>query len=225
MNKVNVEIWSDFACPWCWIAKRRFERAVRALEGRVEVSVRQRAYRLAKDVGPISFIRALEHKTGSYAGAQRMMTAIQHAAQSEGLVYNFEAMRFGDTALAHSLVKSFAEPTARAKLVELLFKASTTDGVDIFDPDALLALATQAGIAQDSSIFNSVALQAEIAADEQVANSIANGVPLFVMNQARHLSGAQDSEIFERALLQASQVMPESFVLEDGAACGIDGCR
>ena len=76
MKRVNVEIWSDFACPWCWIAKRRFEKAALGLAGKIEIIVTPRAYRLAKDMAPADFQKVLNQKFGSAAAAEQMMAAV-----------------------------------------------------------------------------------------------------------------------------------------------------
>lgn len=101
MKKVSVEVWSDFVCPWCWIAQRRFEKAVTALAGQVEVSITTKSYRLAKGVMPTDFKSALHRKFGNSAAADRMMAAVWDGGRGEGLAYNFDTMRFGDTSTAH----------------------------------------------------------------------------------------------------------------------------
>jgi predicted DsbA family dithiol-disulfide isomerase len=106
MKRVNVEIWSDFACPWCWIAKRRFEKAVQNLTGKIEVTVTPKAYRLAKGMKPADFQMAVQQKFGNAAAARQMMDTVAGHGAREGLTYNFGTMRFGDTRDAHALVKS-----------------------------------------------------------------------------------------------------------------------
>jgi predicted DsbA family dithiol-disulfide isomerase len=145
MKTVNVTIWSDFVCPWCWIAKRRFDRAVAALNGEVEVVVTAKAYRLAKGTTPIDYTRALHGKFGNPAAADQMMAAVAENGRQEGLVYNFPTMRFGDTSDAHALLKSIADIGVRERVSERLYRAATTDGLDIFDREMLLALAAEAG--------------------------------------------------------------------------------
>ena len=123
MKKITVEVYSDFVCPWCWIAKKRLEQAIGALPSDVEVEVVPRAYRLAKGMQPIAFEKALVLKTGSRARAQVFMEAIQKVASLEGLDYRFDVMRFGDTSAAHQYVKAISSPTLQAKYVERLYAA------------------------------------------------------------------------------------------------------
>ena len=224
MKRVNVEIWSDFACPWCWIAKRRFEKAAQGLAGQLEIIVTPKSYRLAKGMATADFQKVLHKKFGSVPAAERMMAAVAENGAMEGLIYNFGSMRFGDTSDAHALVKSIETPEDRLRIIERIYQAYTTDGNDIFDREVLLSLAKDMGLAETSMDFDSPLIAAEIAHDEQEANKIANGVPLFVFNNKFHLSGAREVAAFEKALLDAAIDVAESFDDAAGASCGIDGC-
>lgn len=218
MKTVDVTLWSDFVCPWCWIAKRRLETAIDALSGQVAVNVTTRSYRLAKGMAPIDFTRALHQKFGNPAAAGGMMAAVRDNGQAEGLVYNFDKMRFGDTSDAHALVMTLRSPRLAGLVIDRLYQAATTEGLDIFDRGVLIALAGDVGATDLAIDFDSPALAAAIAADEAQANRISNGVPLFVFNDAFYLSGAQPAAVFEKALLEAAvDVAP-------GAICGVDGC-
>jgi predicted DsbA family dithiol-disulfide isomerase len=224
MKRVNVEIWSDFACPWCWIAKRRFEKAALGLAGQLEIIVTPKAYRLAKGMAPADFQTVLNQKFGSAAAAERMMTAVAETGAKEGLTYNFGSMRFGDTSDAHALVKSIGAAEDRQRIIERIYQAYTTDGIDIFDRKVLVSLAKEMGLSEASPDFGSSQIASEIARDEQEANKIANGVPLFVFNDKFHLSGAREVAVFEKALLEAAIDVPEPLDDGAGASCSIDGC-
>lgn len=223
MKTVNVEMWSDFVCPWCWIAKRRLETAIAALAGQVEVSVTSRSYRLAKGMAPAGFAQALHQKFGNREMAMGMMAAVGENGRAEGLVYNFDTMRFGDTSDAHALIRSIAAPELAARVAERLYKAGTTDGIDIFDRAALRTLARDAGAADIDFDFDSPAIAAGIADDEARANQIANGVPLFVFNNSFYLSGAQPASVFQKALTDAAIDRPDP-LSASGAFCTVDGC-
>lgn len=224
MKKVSVEVWSDFVCPWCWIAKRRFEKAVTALAGQVEVAVTTKSYRLAKSVKPINFKSALYQKFGDPVAADRMMAAVWDSGRGEGLPYNFDTMRFGDTSAAHAVIKSIRSPVLAQQMTERLYKAATTDGIDIFDREVLVSLAKEMGVADTLFDFDSPQIASEIASDELHANRIANGVPLFVFNDKLYLSGAREVAVFEKALIDAAADVPEAFDAGNAESCGIDGC-
>ncbi|ABI87535.1 DSBA-like thioredoxin domain protein [Burkholderia ambifaria AMMD] len=224
MKTVTVEVWSDFVCPWCWIAKKRFEKAVHSVAGQVQVVVTNKAYRLAKGMRPMDYKNALHQKLGGAAGADRMMTAVSTNGLLEGLVYNFDTMRFGDTTAAHALVKSISSPVLAQMMSERLYKAVTTDGLDIFDQAVLASLAKEVGVT-DMLEFDRVRVASEIARDEAEANSIANGVPLFLLNGKTFLSGAREAVVFERALRDAAVDVPGALDETEGESCGIDGCH
>lgn len=225
MKTVHVDLWSDFVCPWCWIAKRRLERAAERLAGQVQVIVTNHSYRLAKGMAPMDFSTALAMKFGNERGAHQMMEAVAAHGAMEGLTYNFHTMRFGDTRDAHTVVKSLDDDAARHQMIEALSQASITDGQNIFDRDVLRSIAAQAGLspAQIAAIdFDRVR---DIEQDERRASAIANGVPLFLLNGKTSLSGAQPVETFVAALSQAATESPVTMNTEQGASCGMDGCR
>ncbi|WP_435656665.1 DsbA family oxidoreductase [Brucella pituitosa] len=226
MKTVTVEVWSDFVCPWCWIAKKRFEKAVNSLAGQVQVVVTNKAYRLAKGMRPTDYKTALNQKLGGAAGADRMMTAVGTNGLLEGLVYNFDTMRFGDTTAAHALIKSISSSEVAELMTERVYKAATTDGLDIFNQDVLASLAKEVGVTDTLLASDSARIAAQIDRDEIEAGRIANGVPLFLFNGKVFVSGAQEAGVFERAILDAARDMPEAMVGADGGeSCGIDGCH
>lgn len=225
MKTVNVQVWSDFVCPWCWIAKKRFDKAVASLAGQVQVVVTNRAYRLGSGVFPMDYKSILHQKLGGAAAADRMMAAVSANARTEGLVYNFNTMRFGDTTQAHALLKHINEPLIAERLMERLYKAATTDGLDIFDQDVLISLAKEVGVTDTSFDLGSARIAAEIQRDENEASRHANGVPLFLFNGSVYVSGAREVGVFERAIQDAAREAPEEMTgAGEGESCGIDGC-
>lgn len=224
MKRVNVVVWSDFACPWCWIAKRRLEKAVEGLSGQPDVIVTAKSYRLAKGMAPTDFKEVLGRKFGNASAAQQMMAAVVENGALEGLTYNFGTMRFGDTSDAHALVKNIGSEKDRLRMIERLYQAYTTEGVDIFDREVLTTLAREIGFSEIKFDFDSPQIASEIAGDEFEANRVGNGVPLFVFNDKFHLSGAREVAAFEKALLEAAIDVPQPLADVDGASCGLDGC-
>ncbi|MDD2108776.1 DsbA family oxidoreductase [Pseudomonas asiatica] len=222
MKKITVEVYSDFVCPWCWIAKKRLEQAIGALPSDVEVEVVPRAFRLAKGMQPIAFEKALVLKTGSQARAQVFMEAIQEVASLEGLDYRFDVMRFGDTSAAHQYVKAISSPTLQAKYVERLYAAGTTEGRDIFDERTLKDLAAEVGAAD---LFGIDSSEAAILSDEATVKGLGTGIPLFVVNGNRYLSGAQEVEVFSKVLKSAVEDLSNDGESVSGASCSISGCE
>ncbi|MCR4537108.1 DsbA family oxidoreductase [Pseudomonas sp. 18.1.10] len=226
-KKYVVDIWSDYVCPWCWIATRRFEKALENFPEKDDVQVNIRAYRLAANHAPEPMIAALKRKLGNPDSAETMMSTISKYGQADGLDYRFDTMMFGDTADAHVLVKAVEDTTVKKRLVEALYEQSTSHGKSLFDRASLEAIAKGAGVPDESIklAWSSVELRVEMEADEHFAAQLGSGVPLFVFNNEFSVSGAQP----ETAFLEALNHMLESIEVDDSAStaqvCGIDGCK
>lgn len=144
--QITIDIWSDFVCPWCWIAKKRFEKALDVFENKDNVLIRHHSYRIASEFAPAPFKAAMYKKFGTEQGAELMMKQIKIAGESEGLLYNFDTMLFGDTKDAHAMVKMADQVGLGEKLAERLFMASITEGRSIFDHKELVAISTEVGV-------------------------------------------------------------------------------
>ncbi|MDN4546752.1 DsbA family oxidoreductase [Pseudomonas sp. C32] len=226
-KKFVVDIWSDYVCPWCWVAKRRFENALASFPYKDSVQVNVRAYRLAPNHVAEPMVGALKRKLGSPVSAVTMMSAVKQYGQSSGLDYRFETMLFGDTADAHVLVKAVQDETLKKDLVEALYEQSTTQGKSLFDRKSLEAIAKSVGVPDESVLlaWSSQALRFQMQEDERAAAQFGSGVPFFVFNNSFSVSGAQPQEAFLQALNQMyleSTGEDESF---SGQVCGLDGCN
>jgi len=226
-KKYVVDIWSDYVCPWCWIAKRRFEKALENFPQKDDVQVNVRAYRLAANHAPEPMVAALKRKLGNPDSAAAMMNTVSKYGQADGLDYRFDTMMFGDTADAHVLVKAVEDGAVKKRLVEALYEKSTSHGKSLFDRASLAVIAKDAGVS-DAAIqlaWSSVELRVEMKADEHFAAQLGSGVPLFVFNEEFSVSGAQP----EAAFLDALNQMVESAKVDDssliGQVCGVDGCK
>jgi len=228
LKKYVVDIWSDFVCPWCWIAKRRFEKALEQFPDKDSVQVNVRAYRLAANQqAPEPMIAALKRKLGNPHSADAMIDTVTKYGRAEGLDYRFSTMLFGDTAEAHVLVKAVQDTAVKKRLVEMLYEQSTTHGKSLFDRTSLTAIAKAADVSDESIelAWSSVGLRGEMEEDEHFAAQLGSGVPLFVFNNEFSVSGAQP----EAAFIEALNKMQEKSRVDDdafsGQVCGIDGCK
>lgn len=226
-KKFVVDIWSDYVCPWCWVAKRRFEKALESFPHKDSVQVNVRAYRLAPNHVAEPMVGALKRKLGSPAAAVTMMNTVKQYGESTGLDYHFETMMFGDTADAHVLVKAVEDEVVKKNLVEALYEQSTTQGKSLFDRTSLEAIAKSVGVSDESIrlAWSSPDLRLHMQSDERAAAQFGSGVPFFVFNNSFSVSGAQSQEAFLQALNQMyleSKGEDESF---NGQVCGLDGCN
>lgn len=226
-KKYVVDVWSDYVCPWCWVAKRRFEKALESFTEKDDVQVNVRAYRLAANHTPEPMIAALKRKLRNPDSALAMMETVSKYGQIDGLVYRFDTMMFGDTADAHLLVKAVEDSGVKKRLVEALYEQSTSHGKSLFDRANLAAIAKEVDVSDESIqlAWSSGELRSQMEADEYFAAQLGSGVPLFVFNNEFSVSGAQPEATFLEALNQ----MVKSIQVDDsalpGQVCGIDGCK
>lgn len=226
-KKYVVDIWSDYVCPWCWIAKRRFEKALDRFGMKDDVQVNVRAYRLAANQPSEPMIAALKRKLGNPDSAEAMMITVSKYGKVEGLDYRFDTMMFGDTSDAHILVKAVEDTEVKRRLVEALYEQSTTHGKSLFDRASLEAIARKGGVSEESIqlAWSSAELGVEMEEDEHFATQLGSGVPMFVFDNTFWLTGAQPEAAFLEALNQmvAKGRTKDSALL--GQVCGIDGCK
>ena len=208
---MQVEIWSDLVCPWCYVGKRRFEAALGGFDGAGGVEVRWRAFEL--DPGaPRHRERAYaDHLAAKYrvplAEARAMIDRMTATAAGVGLTYRFDLARPGNTFDAHRLTALAADRGVQDRVVERLFRATFTEGEPIGDREALVRLAGEAGLdaGEAAATLESDAYSAEVRDDERVAAAIGiSGVPFFVVDRALAVGGAQPPEVLRELLRQAA---------------------
>lgn len=226
---VTVDMWSDLVCPWCWIAKKRFERALNELEFKDQVQVNYHAYRIGRNLSPKPFGEILAFKLGSISKADAMMENIKKIAASEGLEYNFETMLFGDSLKALALVHAAKEINKEKELLEKLFIANTTQGRSIFTTKSLVQISREIGINREfveSSIQNPAYQEAVLSDELKVSKLGASGVPLFMFNEQLFINGAQDTQIFID-MLQTVYKKTSKYqenIMNNSTSCTIDSC-
>ncbi|KAB1987313.1 DsbA family oxidoreductase [Streptomyces triticiradicis] len=232
---MRVEIWSDIACPWCYVGKARFEKALDAFPHRDEVEVVHRSFELdpgrAKgDIQPV--ITMLTKKYGmSEAQAQAGEENLGTQAAAEGLAYRTRDRDHGNTFDMHRLLHLAKARGRQDELIDLFYKANFAEERTVFgDDERLVELAVAAGLdAADARevLADPAAYADDVRADEREAAELgANGVPFFVLDRTYGVSGAQPAEVFTQALTQAWGERPQLTLVqdEDAEACGPDGC-
>jgi predicted DsbA family dithiol-disulfide isomerase len=197
-------------CPWCYIGKRHFERALAGFAHRDEVEVRWRAFELdpaAPRVREGDYLSRLARKYGvSPVDAQVMVDRMSGAASKAGLDARFDIARPGNTFDAHRLIHLAADRGLQDAVKERLLRAYFTEGESIGDPEALLRLAVEAGLdpGEARAVLEGDAYDTEVRADEEEAAELGvGGVPFFVVNRRYAVSGAQPPEVLLRVLDRA----------------------
>lgn len=230
---VRIEIWSDIACPWCAIGKRRFEKALAAFPHRDQVEVVHRSYLLdpGAPTQPVETVaEVLGRKYGGGAAAGRaMVDRVEAAAAEEGMVWRHHESLRVSTLDAHRLLHLSRETGHEPALLELLYAAYFAEGRNVADHDTLLALATEVGMPEQRvrEVLGSTEFTDEVFAEAQEAGALgATGVPFFVIERRYAVPGAQPAEVFSQVLAQAwADTHPGLQVVGAGDdACGPEGC-
>jgi predicted DsbA family dithiol-disulfide isomerase len=234
MAKLRIDVWSDVACPWCWVGKRRLEAALAKFSHRDQVEVVWRAFELdpsapAERDTSVSSAERLAQKYGmTVAQAKLRQQQLADAARADGLEFDFERLRSGNTFDAHRLIHLAGKRGFQDAMKERLFRAYFTEGASVGDRETLVRLAVELGIDADEAqaALQSDAHAEEVRAEEREARDIGvRGVPFFVLGGKYAISGAQPTEVFTRALAQAwSEVSAKPEPFAEGVACGPDGC-
>ncbi|MEU8371581.1 DsbA family oxidoreductase [Micromonospora sp. NPDC048894] len=205
---MEIEIYADVVCPWCYIGKRRFEQALASYDG--EVTVRYRPFQLDPTpvTAPQPLLDALAAKFGGRERAEQMAGQVTQVAAGVGLTLNFDRAVSANTFDAHRLVR-FADGHGRAgDVVEALYGAHFTDGVDVGSPEALAALAVSVGLdgTETREHLASNVGRREVAADLAAAHQLGvSSVPTFVLAGKYAVTGAQEPETLLAALTEVTQ--------------------
>ncbi|MFD6176295.1 MULTISPECIES: DsbA family oxidoreductase [unclassified Isoptericola] len=212
-SPLKVDVWSDVACPWCYIGKRRFESALQRMAERdgaaPEVEVEYHSFELSPDT-PVDFDGTAteflaDHKGIPLETAQQMQDQVTALAAAEGLTYRMDQVRHTKTLKAHELLHLAKAFGKQEEMKERLLKAYFTEGEHVGHVEDLADLAAEVGLEREAVV---VALNAGTYA-EAVADDIAraraygiNGVPFFVLGGRYGVSGAQDPDVFVQVLDQ-----------------------
>ena len=203
-----IDVWSDVVCPWCYIGKRRLEKAVAKLPAGTPVEIRHRAFQLQPDATGVT--PTTQHLADKYnvdaATVERMQANVCSIADGEGLCYDLKNTLSGNTGDAHRILLWAATQGKQAELLEEMYSAYFEKSEPLFSRDDLKVVAARVGIdaATIDAVLDLGEYAAEVQQDQAVAHSLgANGVPFFVIDMQIGISGAQPQEVFDQALNQA----------------------
>lgn len=200
---MKIEIWSDYICPFCYIGKRKIERAIEKFEHKNDIVIQYKSYELSPDATYIpgkSYHELLADKYNmTTEKAKQMNENIRLQASENGLEYDFDLMQPTNTFDAHRIAKLAAKENKGQEMTERLFKAYFTEGLLISDHNTLRRLANDVGVDAEkvNLILESRKLSSHVRDDEEQAAQIGvQGVPFFVLNETYAVSGAQPIEVF-----------------------------
>jgi len=207
---MQIEIWSDVICPWCYIGKRNFETALDRSGNREDISVTWRSFELDPDAPrqqPGTIRELLSHKYRvSLQEADEMIARVTTVAKGAGLEYRMDIARRGNTFDAHRLIHFAVDKQAGDQAIEAIMHAYFCEALAVGDPAALAKLAPRFGIAESEALamLASGKYADAVRADESRAAGFGiSGVPFFVFDERSGISGAQPVEAFLEALQQS----------------------
>jgi predicted DsbA family dithiol-disulfide isomerase len=228
---VHVEIWSDIACPWCYVGKRRFESALAQFEHRDEVRVTWRSFELdpqAPREREGDRAERLAEKYGmSVERAREMEQHMTDVAAAEGVEFRFDIARAGSTFDAHRIIHLAEENGLQDEMKERLLRAYFTDGELIGDHRTLARLAAEVGLSQDDAreTLAGERYAEQVRDDERTASRLGiSAVPTFVVDRALGASGAHPPDALLDLLRQGWAARAPVPIVTAGEACGPDGC-
>ena len=207
---MQIDIWSDIVCPWCYVGKRRFEQALASFEHRDAVTVRHHAFQLnpAAIPGETTTRRASLKSRYNLTDARVDEINAQMATtfSSVGLTFLAGDGLSGNTRAAHEVVAAAVDARTQDAVIERLFRAYFTEGRSVFDQASLVELGAEAGLDADAlrtALVDGTYADA-VERDLREARELGiTGVPFFVFDGRLAVSGAQMPPMFEQALAQA----------------------
>jgi predicted DsbA family dithiol-disulfide isomerase len=200
-----IDVWSDVVCPWCFIGKRRLEKALEQFEHKDQITVRHRAFELAPDateVMPTSKLLAEKYRI-SPEDVNTMQANVCAIADGEGLCYNLDETMSGNTFDAHRLLLWAATLGKQDQMLEAMYSNYFEKSLPLFSHLDLCSVAESVGITSVAvmNILKSDQFKSEAIADRQLASQLgATGVPFFVVDMKYAISGAQPLEAFIETL-------------------------
>lgn len=213
-SPITVEIWSDIACPWCFIGKRKFEqgRATFEAAGGVPVTVEYRSFELSPDT-PADFTGSTteflaKHKNIPVDQVAQMLQHVSGIASEVGLHYDFDSVVHVNTLRAHQVLHVAKAAGKQLEVTEAMFSAYFEQGKDLSDANVLADIAASAGVDRQQ-VLDALASQSFLPdVQEDIAQAQRygiRGVPFAVIDGRYGISGAQPAEVFAQALAQAAQ--------------------
>ena|SRR5579859_4820205 len=216
MNKpvIKIDVVSDVVCPWCYIGKRRLEKAINALSDKIDFEVEYHPFELNPDM-PKEGRNQREYLAAKFGGDERyrqITDRTEKTAALEGLKFDFNKQKISpNTRDAHRLIALAKEKGRQAELKEALMSAYFEKGVDLTQTKNLVQVAAAHGLdARETEVFlMSDRLTEEVKMEEQINHRRGiSGVPFYIVNNKYGVSGAQPTEVFIRAFTEIGDQVP-----------------
>lgn len=230
---MEINIWSDVRCPFCYIGKRKFEAALEKFPQKDELSINWRSFELDPNLKTHPQTSTIDYfvqtKGIDRQQATQMLSHATEMAKEVGLDFDLDKSVHANSFNAHRLIQMAKSKDLGNEIEEALFKAHFTDGVNVDNIDALVEIGTSIGMKEQEvrKVMESDAFDYEVRQDQLDARNIGvQGVPFFVLNNKYAVSGAQSPEAFlqtiEKAYAEYKQENP-GLIIDKGDSCSTDG--
>jgi predicted DsbA family dithiol-disulfide isomerase len=203
---MHIDVWSDVVCPWCFIGRRRLQKAIARIGA--EVTLKHRAFQLQPDLQktlPTKELLASKYRI-SEVEVQSMQSNVCSIADGEGLCYDLSETQSGNTRDAHRLLLWAESCGKQDELLELMYSSYFEKKQSLFSHQDLLSITDACGIKEEEAraILNSESYQAECDADIALARQLGiTGVPFYAIDMRYGISGAQPDDVFFETLKEA----------------------
>lgn len=231
---MKINIWSDVRCPFCFVGKKKFEKALEKFLHAEKLEITWHSFQLdpqlitQPDVNPYEYFAKAKGITLERAKAMHEGAAM--AGKEAGIDFNFDDSKVANSYKAHLLIQLSKTKNLANEMEEALFEAQFLDGKNIDDEETLIQLAKSIGITEDEAknALQSDELGYLVKQDMQLAAQLGiNAVPFFVINDKYGISGAQQPELFLEALektwTEFSSGDKGLQLINSGESCDIDG--
>lgn len=223
-KKIKVDVVSDVVCPWCYIGKRRLEKAISQLTEDFDFEVHYHPFELNPDV-PKEGLDQKQYLTRKFGGEQRYKQITEHVkevASGEGLGFNFDKQKKSpNTFDAHRIIWQAGKERKQSQVVEALFKSYFVEGIDLTKQENLIQIAIENGLDENQikALLESSLGKKEVLSEETLYKNLGvSGVPFYILDDKYAISGAQPLEVFVEAMKEI-----HSDKETEGESCDIDG--
>lgn len=205
---MKIEIWSDYACPFCYIGEKRLSKAIESIGARDKFEIEFRSFELdpyaSKEVESSTIDRFAEKYRLSHEQAAARVESISEMGRGEGIDFRYAETRYTNTFDAHRLTK-FAQSKGRTEIIAKLFDAYFTKCLELADHSVLKKIAVECGLdpIEVDDVLASDRFEKEVINDERLAAELGvHAVPFFLIDGRYSLSGAESTEVIRGALLK-----------------------
>lgn len=207
---IKIDVVSDVVCPWCYIGKRRLEKAVQNLSDQYDFDITYHPFELNPQI-PVAGVNQKEYLVNKFGGEERYNQITEHVtriAAEEGLTFNFEKQAISpNTRNAHRIIQWAKASDKQVEVKEAMMKAYFTDGVDLSKPENLVLVAETSGLKKSDveALLQSTSGLAEVEQAEKEMQELGiTGVPFYIIQNKYGLSGAQPSATFIEVIEKAA---------------------